>query len=39
MRELRNVIGNAKRMWAHEYLNEATLTNLWEAARWHKGQT
>ena len=26
-------------MWAHEYLNEATLTNLWEAARWRKGRT
>ena len=39
MRELRNIIGNAKRTWAHEYLNEATLTNLWEAARWRKGRT
>ena len=39
MRELHNVIGNAKRTWAHEYLNEATLTNLWEAAHWRKGRS
>ena len=39
MRELRNIIGNAKRSWAHDYLNEATLTNLWEAARWRKGRS
>jgi hypothetical protein len=37
MRELYNVISNAKWMWAHEYLNEATLTNLWEAVCWCKG--
>ena len=39
MRELRNIIGNAKRSWAHDYLNEATLTNLWEAAQWRKGRS
>ena len=39
MRELRNIISNAKRTWAHEFLNSTTLTNLWEAARWHKGRS
>ena len=39
IRELRNVLGKAKWTWAHNFLNETTLTNLWEAARWHHGRS
>ena len=39
MHELRNVLGQAKHDWAHDYLHNATSTHLWMAARWHNGRT
>ena len=39
VRELRNVLGQAKRDWAHDYLHNATSTHLWTAARWRNGRT
>jgi hypothetical protein len=32
--ELRNVLGNAKHEWAHDYLYYATSDTLWTVAKW-----
>ena len=38
-KELRWTIKNAKRQWAHDFLDHATADNLWAAARWRRGRS
>ena len=38
VRELRNILGNAKREWAHDFLHHATNSRLWIAAKWQNGR-
>jgi hypothetical protein len=38
-KELRRTIKNAKRQWAHDFLDHATVDNLWAAARWRRGRS
>ena len=35
----RKTIKNAKRQWAHDFLDHATSDNLWAAARWRRGRS
>ena len=39
VRELRNVLGQAKRDWAHDFLHQATTSHLWTAAKWRNGRS
>jgi len=39
IKNLRKVIAQSKRQWAHDFLHHTTSTNLWEAAAWRKGRS
>ena len=39
VQELRNVLGQAKRDWAHDFLHQATTSHLWTAAKWRNGRS